>query len=125
VAGSIPVRDAISDWKSSSIRRKASRRGGYNTMADATDTDSIDEALARLEAALSRLDAVVAHRIEAAAQPDDRDAELALMDEDRARLAASRAAASARLAEVSATTGAVEPVADRAIETVQDVLARS
>jgi hypothetical protein len=94
-------------------------------MADATDTDSIDEALARLEAALSRLDAVVAHRIEAAAQPDDRDAELALMDEDRARLAAALDAASARLAEVSATTGAVGHRLDRAIETVQDVLARS
>jgi hypothetical protein len=94
-------------------------------MADATDTDSIDEALARLEAALSRLDAVVAHRIEAAAQPDDRDAELALMDEDRARLAAALDAASARLAEVSAATGAVGHRLDRAIETVQDVLARS
>jgi hypothetical protein len=94
-------------------------------MADATEPDSIDEALARLDAALSRLDAVVAHRIETAAQPDDRDAELALMDVDRARLAAALDAASARLAEVSATTGEVGHRLDRAIETVQDVLGRA
>jgi hypothetical protein len=94
-------------------------------MADATEPDSIDEALARLDAALSRLDAVVARRIETAAQPDDRDTELALMDEDRARLAAALDAASARLAEVSATTGEVGHRLDRAIETVQDVLGRA
>ncbi|GJE51189.1 hypothetical protein GOFOIKOB_4244 [Methylobacterium tardum] len=94
-------------------------------MADATEPDSIDEALARLDAALSRLDAVVTRRIETAAQPDDRDAELALMDEDRTRLAAALDAASARLAEVSATTGEVGQRLDRAIETVQDVLGRA
>jgi hypothetical protein len=94
-------------------------------MADESDTNPIDEALARLEAALGRLDAVVAHRLEAAAQPDDRDAEAALMGEDRARLAAALDAASARLAEVEATTGEVGYRLDRAIAGVQDVLDRS
>ncbi|MCJ2133242.1 DUF4164 domain-containing protein [Methylobacterium sp. J-026] len=94
-------------------------------MADGTETSVIDEALARLEAAVNRMDAVVQHRLATAAQPDDRDAELALMDEDRARLAAALDAASARLAQVTATTGAVGHRLDRAIETVQDVLGRS
>lgn len=93
-------------------------------MADATEISPIDEALACLDAALNRLDAVVAHRIEAAAQPDDRDAELALMEQDRARLAAALDAASARLAEMASTNGEVGHRLDRAIETVQDVLGR-
>lgn len=95
-------------------------------MADETETSSpIDAAFVQLDAALSRLDAVVAHRLDAAAQPDDRAAEAALMDEDRARLAAALDAASARLAEVEATTGEVGHRLDRAIRTVQDVLAQS
>ncbi|SDM75717.1 protein of unknown function [Methylobacterium phyllostachyos] len=89
-----------------------------------TEISVIDAALARLEAAVNRIDAVVQHRLETAAEPDDRDAELALMDEDRARLAAALDAASARLAEVTATTGQVGHRLDRAIETVQDVLGR-
>ncbi|MDP4002178.1 DUF4164 family protein [Methylobacterium sp. NEAU K] len=92
---------------------------------DTTDTSSIDQALSRLDAALTRLDAAVARRLDADAQPDDRDAELALMDEDRARLAAALDAASARLADVEATTGAVGHRLDRAIETVQTVLGHS
>ncbi|MGU3546141.1 DUF4164 domain-containing protein [Methylobacterium sp. A52T] len=94
-------------------------------MADETETRSIDDALNRLEAAINRLDAVVQHRLETDAQPDDRDAELALMDEDRARLAVALDAASNRLATVSATTGEVGHRLDRAIETVQDVLGRA
>ncbi|MGU3667405.1 DUF4164 family protein [Methylobacterium sp. A49B] len=94
-------------------------------MADDIDLSPIDAALAHLDAAVNRLDAVVSHRLESAAQPDDRDAELALMNEDRARLAAALDAASARLAEVTTTTGEVGQRLDRAIETVQDVLQRS
>ncbi|MEL6060081.1 MULTISPECIES: DUF4164 family protein [unclassified Methylobacterium] len=94
-------------------------------MAEETETSVIDAALARLEAAVNRMDAVVQHRLEKAALPDDRDAELALMDEDRARLAAALDAASARLAEVTATTGEVGHRLDRAIQTVQDVLGRA
>ncbi|TXN44072.1 DUF4164 family protein [Methylobacterium sp. WL7] len=94
---------------------------------DRTDPNPIDAAFARLDAALSRLDAVVARRLEAEAEaePDDRDAELALMDEDRARLAAALDAASAHLADVEATTGLVGQRLDRAIQTVQGVLGRA
>ena len=93
-------------------------------MADETETRSIDDALNRLEAAINRLDAVVQHRLETDAQPDDRDAELALMDEDRARLAAALDAASARLAQVEATSGEVGNRLDRAIAAVAGVLER-
>ena len=89
---------------------------------DRDDPNAIDDAFGRLDAALSRLDAVVARRLEAEAEPDDRDAELALMDQDRARLAAALDAASAHLADVEATTGAVGNRLDRAIETVKGVL---
>lgn len=93
---------------------------------DSTETTRpIDDAFARLDAALARLDAVVARRLETDAAPDDRDAELALMDEDRARLAAALDAASAHLADVEATTGVVGQRLDRAIETVQGVLGRA
>ena len=94
-------------------------------MADEIDPSPVDEALARLDAVVNRLDAVVTRRLESAAQPDDRDAELALMNEDRARLAAALDAASARLDAVTATTSEVGQRLDRAMETVQDVLHRS
>lgn len=85
---------------------------------------TVDEALARLDAALSRLEAGVARRVEAEAAPDDRDTELALMAEDRARLATALDAASARLAAVEGTASAVGERLDRAIEAVEGVLAR-
>lgn len=85
---------------------------------------SVDEALLRLDAALSRLEAGVARRVEADAAPDDRDTELALMAEDRARLAAALDAASARLAEVESGASEVGQRLDRAIEAVEGVLAR-
>lgn len=91
-------------------------------MADFADPSPIDDALASLDAALTRLETGVARRLASDAEPDDRDAELALMDEDRARLAAALDAASARLTEVEATAGAVGHRLDRAIETVQGVL---
>ena len=87
-----------------------------------TDTDTIEDALGRLDAALIRLESSVARRLDTA--PDDRDAELAIMDEDRARLAAALDAAHARLTEVEATTGAVGHRLERAIAAVEGVLAR-
>ncbi|GJE60889.1 DUF4164 family protein [Methylobacterium trifolii] len=85
-------------------------------------TIPIDDALARLDGALARLEAAVARRLDADAAPDDRDAELAIMGEDRARLAAALDLASARLATVEATTDQVGRRLDRAIEAVEGVL---
>ena len=93
--------------------------------ADASLISPIDDALERLDIALLRLEAAVGRRLESDAEPDDRDAELAIMDEDRARLAAALDAASARLAEMEVTTNAVGHRLDRAIGTVEELLGRS
>ncbi|KAB1075035.1 DUF4164 family protein [Methylobacterium planeticum] len=85
---------------------------------------AIDDALARLDTALGRLEATVDRRLEGERSPDERETELALMAEDRARLAAALDAASARLAEVEATADAVGQRLDRAIDAVEGVLTR-
>ena len=84
---------------------------------------SIDEAFHELDAALTRLEAAVTRRVEAERARGDRDVELALMAEDRARLAAELDAAGARLARMTAATGDVAHRIDRAIGTVAGVLA--
>ena len=83
---------------------------------------SIDEAIRELDAALTRLEAAVTRRVEAEQARGDRDLELALMAEDRARLAADLDAAGARLARMTAATGDVARRLDRAIGTVTGVL---
>lgn len=87
-------------------------------------SEPIDDALARLDTALGRLEAVVARRLEADAAPDDRDTELAIMGEDRARLAAALDAAGARLAQVEAAGQDMEVRLDRAIDVIEGVLTR-
>lgn len=93
-------------------------------MTRTSEPRALDEALARLDTALTRLEASVAHRIEAEREPGDLETELAIMAEDRARLAAELDAASARLATVEATTSDVGHRLGRAIETVEGVLAQ-
>ena len=92
--------------------------------SDVPDSDPVSEALQRLDTVLARLEASVTRRLEAEAAPDDRDAELALLGEDRSRLAAALDAASARLAQVEATSGEVGSRLDRAIAAVAGVLER-
>lgn len=94
------------------------------TPDDAPERDPVSDALQHLDAALSRLEATVTRRLEAEAAPDDRDAELTLLGEDRSRLAAALDAASARLAQVEATSGEVGNRLDRAIAAVAGVLER-
>ncbi|MCE4226051.1 DUF4164 domain-containing protein [Methylobacterium sp. C25] len=84
----------------------------------------IEDALRRLDLAMVRLEAAVTRRVEAEEARADRDIELALMDEDRARLAAELDAASAQLARMASVTGDVERRLDRAIDTVSTVLDR-
>lgn len=83
----------------------------------------IDDALRRLDAALQRLEATVTRRLEAERAPDDRNVELAIMGEDRARLAAALDAAQARLAEVTAAADDIGERLDRVIDRVEGVLA--
>lgn len=82
----------------------------------------IDDALRRLETVLSRLEGAVAQRFEAERDPSDLETELALMGEDRARLAAELDAASARLVAVEATSEDVDRRLGRAISAVEGVL---
>ncbi|GEP00133.1 DUF4164 family protein [Methylobacterium haplocladii] len=84
----------------------------------------IEDAWRRLDLAMVRLEAAVTRRVEAEAARADRDVELALMDEDRARLAAELDAASAQLARMASVTGDVERRLGRAIDTVETVLDR-
>jgi hypothetical protein len=93
-------------------------------MSQTPDRPNVDHALARLDTVLTRLEASVAHRLEAEREPGDLETELAIMAEDRARLAAELDAASARLATVEATTSDVGYRLGRAIEAVEGVLAR-
>ena len=86
--------------------------------------DPADAARAPRDAGLRQLEGVVARRLEADADPDDVAVERAIMAEDRARLAAALDAASARLAEVEAASRAVGHRLERAIGTVEGVLAR-
>ena len=85
----------------------------------------VEDAFQRLNTALARLEASVGRRVEAEASRGDREIELALMEEDRARLAAELDAASARLARVTAATGDVGLRLERAIDTVEGVLDRA
>ncbi|SFL60872.1 DUF4164 domain-containing protein [Methylorubrum salsuginis] len=82
----------------------------------------LEEAIGRLDAALALLETAVARRLEAERSRGDRETEFALLEEDRARLAAELDAAGARLARMNVTTGEVGRRLDRAIETVKDVL---
>jgi len=91
---------------------------------DAPERDPVTDALHHLDVTLSRLEAAVTRRLEAEAAPDDRDAELTLLGEDRSRLAAALDAASASLAQVEATSGEVGGRLDRAIAAVAGVLER-
>ncbi|GJD36664.1 DUF4164 family protein [Methylobacterium aerolatum] len=94
------------------------------TPPDAPSRDPLADALRKLDAALSRLEAAAIRRLESEDSPDDRDTELSLMTEDRARLAAALDAASARLAQVEANSGEVGQRLDRAIAAVAGVLER-
>ena len=82
---------------------------------------STERRLKASDSALTLLEAAVARRLDAG-ERGDRDAELALMNEDRARLAAELDAASARLAHVEAAAGEVGLRLDRAIGAVERVL---
>ena len=88
-------------------------------------SQTVDLALQRLEAVLSRLESAVTKRFEAERDPSDLETELAIMGEDRARLAAELDAASARLAEVEATSSDIDYRLGRAIDAVEGVLTPS
>jgi hypothetical protein len=89
---------------------------------DARPPAEIDQALARLGAALGVLEAAVARRLEAERSKSSLETELALMQDDRARLAVELDGALARANRLDGTVEELARRIDRAIHQVRGVL---
>nr|WP_293867020.1 DUF4164 domain-containing protein [uncultured Alsobacter sp.] len=82
----------------------------------------VDQALARLGAALGVLEAAASRRLEAERSKSSLETELALMQDDRARLAVELDGALARAGRLDATVEELARRIDRAIHNVRGVL---
>lgn len=82
----------------------------------------VDQALARLGAALGVLEAAASRRLEAERSKSSLETELALMQDDRARLAVELDGALARAGRLDATVEELARRIDRAIRQVRGVL---
>lgn len=87
-----------------------------------TDSVSLDRALARLAAALDGLETVVGLRLAHDGARPEVEAELAVMQEDRARLAQDLDAALARGGRLDAALAATGERVDRAMGEIRAVL---
>lgn len=90
--------------------------------SDPSPPTAIDQALARLAASLSLLEATVARRLETDRSKGTLETELALMQDDRARLAVELDGALARANRLEDTAGELAERIDRAIFSVRAVL---
>src|SRR3712207_3900001 len=86
-------------------------------------TPTLDDAMKRLESALGFLDVSLVRRLEVERGRGDRETELQIMQDDRARLAVELDGALTRLHRVEAATDHVGERVRRAIEVIEDVLA--
>jgi uncharacterized protein YicC (UPF0701 family) len=87
--------------------------------------DPAEPSLKRIRAALDLLEAAVERRLQRDASRGDADAELALMQDDRARLAVELdSALSGNRALLASNTAAAERLA-RACATIEDLLQRT
>jgi len=84
---------------------------------------SLEDALERLEGALGPLEAAVSRRLEVERRRGDLETELQLMQDDRARLAVELDGATARLNRNEAAARDVGERVQRAVVSIQDVLA--
>ena len=84
---------------------------------------SLQRALGRLNGALDALDAAAERRAEADASRGDADAEYAVLQDDRSRLAVELDAALARVRALDRVAGDVAGRVERAGATVRGVLA--
>jgi hypothetical protein len=82
----------------------------------------IEDAILRLRASLNALEAAAAHRQEADRSKSTLETELALMQDDRARLAVELDSALARAQRLDTTTDELVRRIDRAIGTVRSVI---
>jgi predicted nucleic acid-binding Zn-ribbon protein len=85
----------------------------------------LDNALARLDGALGQLEAAARRRVDAERGRANLETELALMQDDRARLAAELDGAMARLGHVEAAAADVDQRLERAMTVVGAVIARA
>jgi hypothetical protein len=83
----------------------------------------IEDAIARLRASLNALEAAAAHRQEADRSKSTLETELALMQDDRARLAVELDGALARAQRLDGATDELARRIDRAIGSVRSVIA--
>lgn len=84
----------------------------------------LDGALARLDAALGQLEAAARRRLDAERSRGNLETELALMQDDRARLAVELDGSLARLSQFETAAGDIDGRIARAMEAVGAVLAR-
>jgi hypothetical protein len=85
----------------------------------------LEEALRRLDSALAALEAATGRRLEAERRRGDLETELALMQDDRARLAVELDGTLARLNRLEATADDVGRRVDRAIGAIRTVCERA
>jgi chromosome segregation ATPase len=86
---------------------------------------TLDVAIQRLDAALSALEAATARRAETERRRGDLETELALMQDDRARLAVELDGALAKLNRLEAAADDVNRRVDRAMGVIRDVIGSS
>ncbi|TVR06459.1 MAG: DUF4164 family protein [Salinarimonadaceae bacterium] len=85
----------------------------------------LDEAMRKLEASIGLLEASVARRLANERNRVDLETELQIMQDDRARLAVELDGAVDRLGKVEAASGDVARRVDRAITSIEEVLAHA
>jgi chromosome segregation ATPase len=85
----------------------------------------LENALMRLDGALAQLEAAARRRVEAERGRANLETELALMQDDRARLAAELDGATARLGDVETAAADVDQRLQRAMNVIGAVIARA
>ena len=84
----------------------------------------LEDALRRLVGAVGQLEAAVSRRLEIERRRGDLETELQIMQDDRARLAVELDGATARLNRAESAARDVGERVQRAVGSIQDVLAR-
>ncbi|PTM41374.1 uncharacterized protein DUF4164 [Bosea sp. 124] len=85
----------------------------------------LENALTRLDGALAQLEAAARRRVDAERGRANLETELALMQDDRARLAAELDGATARLGDVETAAADVDQRLERAMNVIGAVIARA
>jgi predicted nucleic acid-binding Zn-ribbon protein len=84
---------------------------------------SLEDAMRRLDGAIGQLEAAVSRRLEVERRRGDLETELQIMQDDRARLAVELDGATARLNRAESAAKDVGERVQRAVGSIQDVLA--